>query len=651
MSDGNSIRHRSGAKRTPLAQANNLAPTRRQNNELHSNTSWARLLFIVGLFAILVLSAHKSNDIPLRAPRDTVIVASAPSSPDTKINNAPTELNRDKCSFRSYPPSRLYGLSSKSRPKFLSEAAYIRGQWPIILLSPNANDDSSTPGKDSVQRENFVSKVCFDTTSWEDLKGRDGGERLPFTDGHNPSLVSLAPNPYRPDDSRDKHTRLNHEHLKPLSLAFPSIPLKTLFLGVSTFGGGQCKFGLSPEEVEKYRFSLHEEPPGGKRAMIALFSPPNLGSASGVDLEPSDHQSPFRTLAQTTLLLERDADYGTKRRKAIKTERSGSGFARMHQEFDDARLFFHLGRVWVLYRNGPLFGYETQAHNPVHFEDASDADDASGVTFAAFVKASETVLIDGGRNLALISEEPMGRNANGELGWVSSPSLKALTWVDPVTVKDDINMQGLDALLMTGRRLQEGSRHVSDSDRQRIDSPVSGGFSESLHESQHRRLGARPNSHIHGTNGYMVPLTSTGELFGIAHFHRPENREKSDFALHGHHYTHAFFTIAREIDESMKDIDINSRPFKLRRISNEFVFRANSIPSGEIRPPLDSDIIQFASGLDVLGSDVDGQVIISYGINDCEGAVLTMSMEKVQQMLRDVDYIGQEVVDLMMAVS
>ena len=152
--------------------------------------------------------------------------------------------------------------------------------------------------------------------------------------------------------------------------------------------------------------------------------------------------------------------------------------------------------------------------------------------------------------------------------------------------------------------------------------------------------------HTFGLPRYMVPLTSTGELLGIAHFHRPENREKSDFALHGHHYTHAFFTIAREIDGNIKDI--NSRPFKLRRISNEFVFRANSIPSGETRPPLDSDIIQFASGLDVLGSDVDGQVIISYGINDCEGAVLTVPMEKVQHMLIAVDH-GQEVVDLMMA--
>ena len=147
---------------------------------------------------------------------------------------------------------------------------------------------------------------------------------------------------------------------------------------------------------------------------------------------------------------------------------------------------------------------------------------------------------------------------------------------------------------------------------------------------------------------YMVPLTSTGELLGIAHFHRPENRGKSDFALHGHHYTHAFFTIAREADGSVNDI--TSRPFKLRRLSNEFVFRANYIPVGETRQPLDSDIIQFASGLDLVGSDVDGQLILSYGINDCEGAVFALPMKRVQHMLIVVGR-GQEVVDLMETVN
>jgi len=31
----------------------------------------------------------------------------------------------------------------------------------------------------------------------------------------------------------------------------------------------------------------------------------------------------------------------------------------------------------------------------------------------------------------------------------------------------------------------------------------------------------------------------------------------------------------------------------------------------------DGDIIQFASGLDVHGSDIDGKLVLSYGIHDC----------------------------------
>ena len=127
----------------------------------------------------------------------------------------------------------------------------------------------------------------------------------------------------------------------------------------------------------------------------------------------------------------------------------------------------------------------------------------------------------------------------------------------------------------------------------------------------------------------LVPLTSTGKLLGITHFHQPENCGKSDFALHGHHYTHAFFTIGREADGNI--VEIMLRPFKLWQLSNEFVFRLNSIPVGETRPPFDSNIIQFASGLDVVGSDVDGQLIISYGINDCKGANFALSMRKNQK--------------------
>ena len=218
--------------------------------------------------------------------------------------------------------------------------------------------------------------------------------------------------------------------------------------------------------------------------------------------------------------------------------------------------------------------------------------------------------------------------------WVENPTLKALTWVDPVTVVD-VHLENL-ANKPNNRRLNEFT-NLTDNDHF---------MDNNIH---HRRLKGKgqPKSNIHGTNGYMVPLPSKGELLGIAHFHRPEHRQSSNYALHGHHYTHAFFTIAR--------IQNGKGSFQLKRLSNEFMFQAQYSPiekdinSGRLYP--DGDIIQFASGLDIVGGDdVNGKLIISYGINDCEGAVLTLPMEKVWSYLMEVE-AGQEVVDLMAKVT
>ena len=59
-----------------------------------------------------------------------------------------------------------------------------------------------------------------------------------------------------------------------------------------------------------------------------------------------------------------------------------------------------------------------------------------------------------------------------------------------------------------------------------------------------------------------------------------------------------------------------------------------------------TDIIQFASGLDLLGSDIDGKLLISYGINDCEAASISLNMKLVQELLIQVPD-GSEVGDLM----
>ena len=93
----------------------------------------------------------------------------------------------------------------------------------------------------------------------------------------------------------------------------------------------------------------------------------------------------------------------------------------------------------------------------------------------------------------------------------------ALTWIDPVTTEMvDYTVDGSDAT-DTKRRLLE--RNGYGDERRRL------------------REKKKKKSSIHGTNGYLVPLHTSSELLGIAHFHRPENRDTSDYARHGHHYS------------------------------------------------------------------------------------------------------------------
>ena len=298
-------------------------------------------------------------------------------------------------------------------------------------------------------------------------------------------------------------------------------------------------------------------------------------------------------------------------------------FVRSTQQMDDARIFFHNGNPYVLYRNGPKFGYDKQVQNPLHFDIQTISNQKRLVTY---VKASETFTVCCGRNIALISEELDGPNNN---------DLKALTWIDPVTI-DTVNLLEKE----TKRRLlKEGNNFVHNSQHSDLFSSID----RNLIQRKRKRL-----SNIHGTNGYMIPLKSTKELLGIAHFHRPENRQQSDYALHGHHYTHAFFTISKDLNV---DSSNKNHGYVLKRISNEFVFPTQSTSTlGDGKA--DGDMIQFASGIDLMGSDKDGKLIISYGINDCEGAVFSMGMDKVQDMLINLDRDSQkEVIDLMSPID
>lgn len=147
--------------------------------------------------------------------------------------------------------------------------------------------------------------------------------------------------------------------------------------------------------------------------------------------------------------------------------------------------------------------------------------------------------------------------------------------------------------------------------------------------SVHRRLEKKRESHFHGTNAFLVPYNNNKELLGIGHFHRPPGRDANEYSRHGHHYTHAFFTISSD------------EPYRLKRLSAEFVFPSKQYPQ-------DAAIIQFASGLEL--DQVNGKVVIAYGINDCEAGAVYVDLRVVEDMLKPVKE-GQQVLDVMQKVE
>lgn len=182
-----------------------------------------------------------------------------------------------------------------------------------------------------------------------------------------------------------------------------------------------------------------------------------------------------------------------------------------------------------------------------------------------------------------------GRNMALMENLEDASALQSLTWVDPVTV------QAVNTSPMS-RRLEVDHRRLKD--------------------TKHK-------SHIHGTNAFMVYLPTEDQFIGIGHFHRPPDREQNPYARFGHHYTHAWFTISAH------------PPYRLVGLSAEFV-----LPSAHDRS--DAEIIQFASGLELDGDDL----VIAYGINDCEAAVVRIPWVTVKGTLRPIEQ-GMQVVNYM----
>ena len=485
---------------------------------------------------------------------------------------------------RIYPQMKYYQLnkSTSQLPSFLTtDAVYIRGQAPFIL------------------HPKFKSKICIDSSSWE-TKEED---RLPFSDGQNPSILSLSSYPHLPHaNDEDKSNKSSPRISNSITFTFAKLlketnqTIESMFASVLYVGAAQCGYSMSPAEKKLYHVSSLDKPPASERALFLLLN------------------KRFDTEFQTPIMLERDQPTWGK-----VTFRNSNLNDRTMEKLDDPRLFVHNNDLWILYRSGRAFGYEQQVHNKLYFELTNEYDGNNTNTtphLSVYIKASETITSCCGRNMAMISEKKNKTSSDEELSNTESTAesiLKTITWVDPLTVNTVIDPT------------------ISNSQNE----------NEQKNEKKKKIL----KSDIHGTNGYMVPLYASNEYLGIAHFHRPENRDTSSYALHGHHYTHAFFTISM------------NEPHTLQRISNEFLFESLH----RSKEKNDGEVIQFASGLDIITYEHDTSrsnstdpevtlikqdVIVTYGINDCESVAVSLDWEIINLLLIQVEH-GAQVLDLM----
>jgi hypothetical protein len=361
-----------------------------------------------------------------------------------------------------------------------------------------------------------------------------------------------------------------------------------MYLATICMTNSQCAWKDTPEQVEEFHISTLTEPTTLRTVLLVL-------------------DENFQVLEETTILTWVDAQYG---KRAMPEDA-------MYETFplDDARLFTFQENLFVSYRDGPNFGYDKQVLNRVHL-----TREANGVLKASLL-ASEVNTLCCGRNMALIEN-------------MLTYKLQALTWVDPVTVVNvhirdkETNLEGGK---MTQRRLsavEEGRRPPPPPPQpplREAESAWNQSFVAMMPPHRRRlKSSGRKESDFHGTNGFMVYLPQLHEYLGIGHFHRPPGRKENDYARFGHHYTHAFFTIS------------DHEPFHLKRLSPELVLQSDTKPQ-------DAEVIQFWSGLERLDNNV---IVLTYGINDCEGAATYIDMKTIDYILRDVPK-GMEVSDML----
>ena len=121
----------------------------------------------------------------------------------------------------------------------------------------------------------------------------------------------------------------------------------------------------------------------------------------------------------------------------------------------------------------------------------------------------------------------------------------------------------------------------------------------------------------------------TNYLLGVGHLQRirtPDRNHKGDvdrfIRTKGTRAYFQFFYLLR-----------NAPPFDVIGVSNEVLFNSNS-KFGTIGESL-CESIQFASGLHL--NLVKQEIILTYGINDCESRLLKMGLWDILEMVRETE--------------
>lgn len=311
------------------------------------------IFVLANLFFLMHMLGNEDADDPMAIVGGRKGLHARGSSTGGKLSAGTTSA----CQFRRYPPHRYYKLQEQAQPDFLvgdsSEVEYVYGKWPLLLHAHGS------------QR-----KLCVDQTEWLPPPASSLNE-LPFADGTNPSILSVE----HIQQKQQQHSN-NADWLSQYPTA--------AFVATACMTNSQCQWKDSEAEINKHGLSRQEKPATVRTVLLVL-------------------NADFTTLAQATLYLERDADWGRRVKAANDTTGTGQP-AKVIKAFDDARLFLHKGDIWVSYREGMGFGWDNQVLNPIHFEATSAVPAASSpapvATLTATLKASETEQFCCGRNMA-----------------------------------------------------------------------------------------------------------------------------------------------------------------------------------------------------------------------------------------------------------